>query len=214
MARLLTLLGDPHASRGDVRNLANRQEQIKLIATRHYLFDFLGIRWIVSRWPIKIEAPEFREAGRATVGRLATPLIIYENPTARAFAYAVPEVQFVSAPEVFDAFSKNKFTGMFVACEGECAPQRRVYAGGSVVARRLGNAEVVIETEFAATGFLVISQNNLPGWQAAIDGQPIAIATVNTVYQGIEVPAGTHSVLVNYSYPCRPSSALHCLGLR
>lgn len=212
MARLLSLLGDPHAGRSDVRDFASRSEQIKLIASRHDLFDFLGIRWVVSRWPVA--SPEFREAGRVTVSRLSTPLIIYENPTARPLAYAVPEAQFVSAPEVFNAFSRANFAGTFAACAGGCEPQRRVYAEGRVSARRVGNAEIAIETEFAAPGFIVISQNNLPGWRASIGGRPVAIATINTVYQGIAVPAGSSMIVLRYHYPCGPSSALHCLGLR
>jgi len=41
----------------------------------------------------------------------------------------------------------------------------------------------------------------MPGWQALVNGQPATITTLDGVYQGVAVPAGTSSVTYSFLPP-------------
>ena len=47
-------------------------------------------------------------------------------------------------------------------------------------------------------GWLVLSDQNFPGWQAAVDGQTQPIIRTDSVFRGVCVPAGDHVVTFNY----------------
>jgi uncharacterized membrane protein YfhO len=51
---------------------------------------------------------------------------------------------------------------------------------------------VVIETENQGDGWLVLSDNYYPGWQATIDGKPAEIFRANHTMRAVKVPAGRH----------------------
>lgn len=46
--------------------------------------------------------------------------------------------------------------------------------------------------------FLVILQNNLPGWTARISNNMLPIQTINHTFMGIKIPRGSHQVEVRY----------------
>jgi len=88
-----------------------------------------------------------------------------------------------------------------VSCEGSALPPGPVAAIASmpkIVDERPGH--IVLETEVpaGANGFLVISQADLPGWHATTDGKAAVIRRVHGLVQGIEVPAGTSRVELDY----------------
>ncbi|HVZ81615.1 MAG TPA: YfhO family protein [bacterium] len=47
-------------------------------------------------------------------------------------------------------------------------------------------------------GFLVVTQNALPGWRAWVDGKGTGIARADGIFQAIEVPAGAQEVRLSY----------------
>lgn len=55
-----------------------------------------------------------------------------------------------------------------------------------------------VSVEMACKGLLVVSDNWFPGWHAAVDGQSAEIWKVNTAIRGVVVPAGRHTVTMNY----------------
>jgi hypothetical protein len=68
---------------------------------------------------------------------------------------------------------------------------------------------LVLEAATTADGLLVISQPFYPGWQARIDGQPVPIARVDYLLQGVPLQAGTHRIEVRY----RPSAVPAIISL-
>ncbi|MGD8819246.1 MAG: YfhO family protein [Anaerolineae bacterium] len=68
---------------------------------------------------------------------------------------------------------------------------------------------LVLEATTTADGLLVISQPFYPGWQARIDDQPVPIARVDYLLQGVPLPAGTHRIEVRY----RPSAVPTIISL-
>jgi hypothetical protein len=57
---------------------------------------------------------------------------------------------------------------------------------------------VVIETTGAATGWLVLSDLDYPGWEATVDGMPVPIQTTNAALRGVCVPEGSHRVVFEF----------------
>jgi uncharacterized membrane protein YfhO len=55
-----------------------------------------------------------------------------------------------------------------------------------------------VRVTMACKGLLVVSDNYFPGWRAAVDGRAADILRVNTATRGVIVPAGTHTVTMNY----------------
>jgi len=54
---------------------------------------------------------------------------------------------------------------------------------------------VEAQVSLSATGLVIMATAPDAGWQAEIDGQPARIVRCNLLHQGVEVPAGAHSVV-------------------
>jgi hypothetical protein len=55
-----------------------------------------------------------------------------------------------------------------------------------------------VKVTMACKGLLVVSDNFFPGWRAAVDAKTVDILKINTAIRGVVVPAGTHTVTMNY----------------
>ncbi len=55
-----------------------------------------------------------------------------------------------------------------------------------------------IATESDAPSLLVLSDAYYPDWQATVDGAPAPILPTNVLFRGVEVPAGTHTVVFTF----------------
>ncbi len=64
---------------------------------------------------------------------------------------------------------------------------------------------IEMQTRNAQAGFLVLSEIYLRGWEARVDGQPVAIHRTDYTLRGLVVPAGEHRVEFIY----RPKSFEH-----
>jgi hypothetical protein len=64
--------------------------------------------------------------------------------------------------------------------------------------------------DVAATGrsFLVASVTGHRYWSATIDGQPARLVATNLAFQGVEVPAGAHTINMRYRNPLVPIGAV------
>jgi hypothetical protein len=73
--------------------------------------------------------------------------------------------------------------------------------GGSVVYRTLStqSAEVVVN---ASTPGIVLVRNAWdPGWRASVDGRDAPVLVADFLMQGVPVPAGRHTVILQYDDP-------------
>jgi hypothetical protein len=57
---------------------------------------------------------------------------------------------------------------------------------------------IVLETATAGVRLLVLSEMDLPGWRASIDGVAAPIFRTNYLYRGVIVPAGAHTIELRY----------------
>ncbi|MFO7681622.1 MAG: hypothetical protein R6X34_16380, partial [Chloroflexota bacterium] len=66
---------------------------------------------------------------------------------------------------------------------------------GAAVIQHYEPERVVIRTENAADGLLLLADAHYPGWQASIDGEPVPIETADVLFRAVFVPAGEHEVV-------------------
>ena len=57
---------------------------------------------------------------------------------------------------------------------------------------------VVIQTRSEQPGFLVLKDAHYPGWQAAVNGEPVEIYATNVLFRGVPVPPGESEVVFLY----------------
>jgi hypothetical protein len=54
---------------------------------------------------------------------------------------------------------------------------------------------IVIETDLAAPGYLVLSDTWYPGWTATDNDQPVPVVPANVAFRAVALPAGNHHVV-------------------
>lgn len=73
---------------------------------------------------------------------------------------------------------------------------------GVVTVRRFDPGHISIEVERDTAGYVVVDQNDFPGWTATVNGQNEQIFRANSAFMAVPVPAGTSEVTLTY----RPES--------
>ena len=63
---------------------------------------------------------------------------------------------------------------------------------------------VMVQAGAPQPGVTVLSDTNMAGWRATLDGRPVPILRVNGIFRGIATPAGPHEIVFEY----RPLSYL------
>ena len=58
---------------------------------------------------------------------------------------------------------------------------------------------VAIQTEAPARRWLVLTDTWFPGWRAAVDGRPVAIARANFAFRAVPLGPGRHEVVFEYA---------------
>jgi hypothetical protein len=74
-------------------------------------------------------------------------------------------------------------------------------AGGEVLRVHESANSATIDVRASGRAFLVISVTPHKYWQIALDGRAVSPIVTNLGYQGIEMPAGTHRVVMRYRNP-------------
>ena len=70
-----------------------------------------------------------------------------------------------------------------------------------IVVKSISAEKIAFTSSASSNGLVTISQSFHGGWRATVDGKPTTIWRANHAFQAIEIPAGTHSVVISYSEP-------------
>ena len=57
---------------------------------------------------------------------------------------------------------------------------------------------IIVETDAARPGLLVLTDTFYPGWRATVDGAPATLLRANYLFRAVHVPAGAHRVEFTY----------------
>jgi hypothetical protein len=80
-------------------------------------------------------------------------------------------------------------------------------ASASVTRVRESANDATIDVSADGRAFLVASVTGHRYWSATIDGHPAPLVATNIAYQGLAVPAGTHTIAMRYRNPLIPIGA-------
>jgi hypothetical protein len=162
-------------------------------------FDLLNVKYLLTH-----EAAEVSSSYELLLK--AEKVALYENRNAMPRAFFVNRViQVAEAEEALKALRESGFDPKTTAViEGKgidlnFAATRNSRTPSSARIVEDQRNLVVIETESEEAGWLILSDNHYPGWQAAIDGRPTEIFRANHTMRAVEVPAGSHMLSFRFA---------------
>jgi hypothetical protein len=163
------------------------------------VYDLLNIKYMVATGPF-----EFQENGpRLDVVFERQGLKIYRRPNVLPRAFVVHDAQIIlSDQEALAALHTAGFeVGRTVTLPAAppCSLEPVVPSAGEtaqVVGESPNHLELTTRSE--ATGLLVLSEVDYPGWQVRVDGQPAQVLRADTTLRAVCLPAGSHTVRFDF----------------
>jgi hypothetical protein len=124
---------------------------------------------------------------------------IYENLDALPRAFFVPDWTWqpdvtASVAALQDPDFDPRETAVLIGSQTE----KEAGGEGSAQITQFDPGQIIIQTESAQPGLLILTEAFYPGWQATIDGQPTEIYQANAYFQAIFVPAGEHEITFSF----------------
>jgi hypothetical protein len=164
-----------------------------------HLLAMLNVRYIVT----VPEADSFEQLSTAYAG---PDMWIYEVPFALPRAWGVPRYELVTNAEALDRVHQADFDPRDVAMleqEPTFDVEQPPCHSGDLRSEVVGYAqdEMVVNTEFACNGILVLAERFAPGWRATVDGESTEVLRANYLLRAVAVPAGQHTVHYQYRAP-------------
>ena len=135
---------------------------------------------------------------------------IYENATSLPRAYLVHHAETRPADRLLDRLLDEDFDFYHSVLLADPLPAGQRERLASWPLRPQGTAEIIhydlhrvdLNVTTSQAAILVLTDTTYPGWQVIVNGAEQDILEVNSVYRGVFLPAGTHSV----SFQFRPST--------
>jgi hypothetical protein len=163
------------------------------------IYDLLNIEYEVSRKPL-----EFQETGpRLEVSFQKGDLIMYRRPNVLPRAFIVHDAQIIPGDdEALAALHAAAFeVGRTVTLPSAppCSLEPAVPSAeetAQVVGESPNHLELTTRSD--ATGLLVLSEVEYPGWQVSVDGQPAQVLRADTTLRAVCLPAGSHTVWFDF----------------
>ncbi len=158
------------------------------------LADLMGVRLVLSRYPLGQLDPTFRESDFISHGQINS-IYIWENPRALPRVMMVGSAQAVNFESLTGSgnWPKVDFT-QTVLLESDDILEPRSRPKGEARILRYRNTQIDIEVNSPEGGWLVLNDIWHPWWQAKVDGAEASILQANVMFRAVAVPAGQHRV--------------------
>lgn len=198
----------------DARAIADPSNDIPRARMRKAL-SLLGASHIISRknswhdelYPISWENDDYQ----VRENHSALPFVYFTSSCYAALS-ATEAIRTVFQPDEHIGINRVVVEGLYTdVCKKTEQDTAMPQAG--VTLKRQTNDLFTVSVEVNRPGFLVVSQNALPGWSASEDGKEIPILVANGIFQALYLTPGDHTVQLAY----RPVSfiaglVLGCVG--
>jgi hypothetical protein len=167
------------------------------------LFDLSAARYVIAAARYRPDLERIRPPLRPLETR--APLLVYENPERLPRAFYVPRIAVAAdSAALLERLAAGEDDLRQVAFVEETPSSGFLgepgAADGAAVAFARNDAEdVALAVDAPRRGFVVLSDQYLPGWSATVDGRPVAIQRANYAFRLVEVPAGRSTVAFRYA---------------
>src|SRR3989344_2017216 len=159
------------------------------------LFGMMGGKYIVSGVPLS--HPSLLLLAMPRVTEYGIPLYVYEyaHPTPRF--YLAKNIKPLPHQDFADLASKRgaDFNSWVYL---DCTACGSAVGGGTTKLLQQDNGAYRFLVDVSSPSYLVLSESNLPGWIATIDGASAPMVRANGLYMAVEVPPGQHEVYFEY----------------
>ena len=160
--------------------------------------DLMGLGYTIARKP--------QREGQVVLYEASNGLKVFRNPSAMPRAWAVHETAAYRDRRQLDqmiedpGFDLRRVAPVRTPIGGidKCGGEDMVRVAGGETNR------IAVEVKLACASLVVVSDTYFPGWEAHMDGKPVAIHEVYGAFRGVVVPAGEHRIEMRY----RPRTAL------
>ena len=158
------------------------------------LADLLGVRLVLSRFPLTRMDPEFKPDEFRLVAQTGAAFI-WENPRALPRVMMPGNAQAADFNELLAKgnWPKVDFTRT-VLLDGKDIVDAGSHPPGTVRFIAYHNTEIVIDAQSAEGGYVELNDIWHPWWYADVDGAPAPILRANVMFRAVHVPAGNHRV--------------------
>ncbi|MHB2016249.1 MAG: hypothetical protein ACYCW6_04810 [Candidatus Xenobia bacterium] len=126
-----------------------------------------------------------------------------ENPSPLPRYYLVNQARVISdRHQLFTEIRNHPFDladTVWLEHPAETSPATHAPSGGQVQVLLRESGAVALQVDAPQNSWLEISEDREPGWQASVDGHPVAILPADGALQAIAVPQGRHRVSLFYA---------------
>jgi hypothetical protein len=202
MGKLLAYIGSEQVPLSGLAKLPlPLKEKIDLLLSRKQILDVLNTKTLLSIWPLR--HPELQLVRKEVITEYKIPLRVYENRTARPFAYFADAVTSIEENEdhAFSMLTEGEWKGRktLIECRKPC-PSLTPTGRGRTEILEERPTKIVLKTQTREWEWLVVSVNNLPGWSVTMDGKEVQPSIAMTTFFGVPVPKGEHIVTMEFTY--------------
>ena len=142
---------------------------------------------------------------------------IYENPNTLPRAYLVHHAETVPSDRLLERLFNTDFNFYHSVLLTTPLPSEQGRQLAALPVRPQGQVEITdynlhrvdLNVTMSQPGILVLADAKYPGWVAIVNGSEQEIIDVNSIFRGIFLPAGNHSI----SFQFRPAILYWGLGL-
>jgi hypothetical protein len=167
-----------------------------------HLLRCFNVRYLLASPNDKETLQMISEVGGYRPLHILHKVIVYENQDALPRAYFASHAYKFSRNAFEEGMLRNKSPLRSAYVQDWKGPERLPEAKVLKADWKAGRVKFL--TDAPQGGLLVISMSYFPDWEASVDGRPAKVLLVNSRVQGVIVPPGTKTVVLEYY-----SSSLH-----
>lgn len=173
------------------------------------IFEILGMMNVKYMWSVLPLSPAYEDVlihhvAAATSSESGIALHLYENKRFLPKVTSPGHIAFLEESEdAFKTIIKNGFNFHnigFIECKGCGQPKIVAQIPAEIQEPSFKNDFISFRTRGKEDAWVIIANSFVPRWHAFIDGKDANISIANYIYQGILVPAGEHSVSIQYKW--------------
>jgi hypothetical protein len=181
------------------------QGQVFATATSPHLrlLDLLGTRFIVEGPGTNFDAERLPERFKPIFNADGVRIFLNAKALPRVFVAHAAEV-FADTTRLLERLPQESFDPRMTVLLERAPPIELQPSSTSDDRARITlyePSEVSIQVDAAAAGILVLTDMHYPGWYAEVDGIPTEILTVDYLFRGVPVRAGSHEVAFRFAPP-------------